>query len=266
MRNLLRLLAARHAAFVLGSALLLGAFEWLIAAAVASVDVSGALNALIQSLPPLMQGFVETQFFGGFSKAGLLAFGWAHPIAQAIGAAVAIVLATEAVAGAAEAGTIELTLAQPLPRRAYLGAHALFAASALALVAVLGVAGTVAGGRFYGLPAFAPAALVRLALDYFALEAAVLGITLLFSAFGREGGRVALLGFLCALVSYLVSVIGGLWSAWKPLVPWTLHAYYVPRDLLVEGRGVARPAATLLAVAIAAALVGWARFRSRDLP
>lgn len=266
MRNLVRRLAARHAPFVLACALLLGAFEWLISAVVASVDVSGALAAVVQSLPPMMQALVEQQLFGGFSEAGLRAFGWGHPIAQAVGAALAIVLATEAVAGASEDGTIELTLAQPLARRAYLGAHVSFALGALAVVALAGVAGTVAGGRVYGLAPFGVVALARLALDYVALQAAVFGLTLLASAFGREGSRVALLGFLCALVSYLVHVIGGMWEAWKPLVPWTLHAYYVPRDLLVDGAGVARPAATLLALALATTLVAWARFRTRDLP
>ncbi len=266
MTNLLRHLAARHAVFVLASGLLLGAFEWLISAVVSTVDVSGALGAVVQSLPPMMQTLVEQQLFGGFSKTSLLAFGWAHPIAQAVGAAVAIVLATDAVAGASENGTIELALAQPISRRDHLAAHVACGGVALAAVTVLGLAGTLAGGRFYGLEPFRAGALARLALDYLALEAAVFGLTLMASAFGREGSRVSLFGFLCALLSYLVHVIGTMWDAWKPLVPWTLHAYYVPRDILVDGAGVARPAATLFAIALGATLVAWARFRTRDLP
>ena len=266
MRNLLRLVAARHGGYVTVSALLMGGFQWLICAVVASTDVTGALGTLVQSLPPMMQSMVSEQFFGGFSKASLLAFGWAHPIAQAIGAAVAIVLATQAVAGESEVGTIELTLAQPIARRRYLAAHVVFALAALVLVTLLGLAGTVAGGRFYGVEPFRLAALARLGLDYLALQAALFGVTLMFSAFGREGGRVALFGFLCALVSYLIHVIGTMWDGWRPLVPYTLHAYYVPRGILVQGAGVTRPAATLLAVALGGLLVAWWRFRRRDLP
>jgi len=266
MRNLLRLLLARHAAYVLVSGLLLGGFQWLICAVVASTDVTGALGTLVQSLPPLAQTMVSEQFFGGFSKASLLAFGWAHPIAQAVGAALAIVLATQAVAGESEAGTIELTLGQPIARRTYLAAHVAFALAVLAFVTLAGLAGTIAGGRFYGLEPFRVTALARLGLDYLALQAALFGVTLMFSAFGREGGRVALFGFLAALVSYLVHVIGTMWDGWRPLVPYTLHAYYVPKDLLVGGAGVARPAATLLAVALGGLLVAWWRFRRRDLP
>ena len=266
MRNLLRRLLARHAAFVLASGLLLGGFQWLISAVVASTDVTGALDTLVQSLPPMMQTMVSEQLFGGFSKTSLLAFGWSHPIAQALGAAVAIVLATQAVAGESEAGTLELTLGQPLSRGCYLAAQVVFALAAIAFVTLAGLAGSVGGGRVYGLAPFPLSALARLGLDYLAMQAALFGVTLMFSAFGREGGRVALLGFLCALVSYLVQVIGTMWEAWKPLVPYTLHAYYVPREILVEGAGVARPLATLLAVALAGLLAAWARFRRRDLP
>jgi ABC-type transport system involved in multi-copper enzyme maturation permease subunit len=266
MRNLLRLLLTRHATYVLVSGLLLGAFQWLICAVVSSVDVSGALGALVQSLPPLMQSMVSERFFGGFSKSSLLAFGWAHPIAQALGAALAIVLATQAVAGESEAGTIELTLGQPLARGRYLAAQVVFALAAIAFVTLAGLAGSVVGGRVYGLEPFPLAALARLGLDYLAMQTALFGLTLMFSAFGREGGRVALLGFLCALVSYLVHVIGTMWDKWKPLVAYTLHAYYVPRDILVDHAGVARPAAILFAVALAGVTAAWARLRTRDLP
>jgi hypothetical protein len=266
MRNLLRFLLARHAGFVVVSAVLLGGFQWLICAVVASVDVSGALGTLVQSLPPLMQSLVSEQFLGDLSKTSLLAFGWAHPIAQVTGAALAIVLAAQAVAGEAESGTIELTLGQPLARRTYLAAHVCFALAALALVTLAGLAGTVAGGRAYGLVPFDTRELARLGLDYFALLCALYGVTLAFSAFGREGGRVALAGFLVALVSYLVHVIGSMWAPWERLVPWTLHAWYVPRDILAHGAGVARPVTTLMAVALAAGLTAWWRFERRDLP
>lgn len=266
MRNLLRFLAARHAGLVIVGGVLLGGFEWLICAVVASVDVSGALGTLVQSLPPLMQTLVSEQFLGDFSKSSLLAFGWAHPIAQAAGAAVAIVLAARAVAGESETGAIELTLGQPLARRAYLGAHVLFALAALLVVTLAGLTGMLAGGRAYGLEPFALRDVARLGLDYFALLVALYGLTLAFSAFGREGGRVALAGFLVALLSYLVQVIGSMWAPWERLVPYTLHAYYVPRDILAHGAGVARPVGTLLGVALAGLCVAWARLERRDLP
>jgi len=264
--NLLRLLFARHAAFAAACAALLAGFQFLICAAIASVDVSGALATLMQSLPPLFQSFVSSQFFGGFSKSGLLAFGWAHPIAQALGAALAITLGTQAVAGEAEAGTIEFTLSQPLSRRAYLATHLTFGLASLVVLTAAGIAGTLLGQHTYGLQAFATGRLLRFAADYLLFQASWYSLALLFSASGREAGRVALLAFLLAIVSYLVHVIGTMWAAWKPLVPWTLHAYFRPQEILVQGAGLAKPAAVLLSVVIVCLAGAWLRFRRRDLP
>ena len=266
MRNLLRLLVTQHAPFVAASAVLLAGFQFLICAAVASVDVAGALTTLMQSVPPLFQSFVSSQLFGGFSKSGLLAFGWAHPIAQALGAALAITLGTQAMAGEAEAGTIELTLGQPLSRRAYLAAHVAFALCSVALLTAAGIAGTVIGQRTYGLAPFAAGRLVRFGADYLLFQAAWFSLALFFSAWGREAGRVALLGFLLAIVSYLVHVIGSMWEAWRPFVPWTLHAYFKPQEILVQGAGIGKVTAVLLGVVMASLAGAWLRFRRRDLP
>jgi ABC-type transport system involved in multi-copper enzyme maturation permease subunit len=266
VRNLLRSLVTRHAAFVALSSLFLAAFQYLICAAVASVDVSGALETLLESLPPMLQSMLSATLFGGFSVHGLLAFGWNHPIAQALGAALAIVLAAHAVAGEAETGAIELLLSQPLSRGRYFVAQAGFAFAALALLSLAGIGGTLLGQRVFQVEPFATAALVRLGWDYLLLQCAWFGITLLFSAFGREGGRVASAGFLVALASYIVQVIGQLWDRAAFLAPYTLQHYYQPQDILVKGEGIAKPVGVLLGVALMTTAAAWWRFRTRDLP
>ncbi len=266
MRNLLRAMAARHAAFVLLSGLMLAGFQFLICAAVASVDVSGAIETLLQSLPPMLQSVVSATLFGGFSVHGLLAFGWNHPVAQAIGAAVAIVLAAGAVAGETESGAIELLLSQPLSRARYFAAQAGFALAVLALLGLAGVGGTLLGQHVFRLEPFAGAALARLGASYLLLQCAWFGVTLLFSAFGRAGGRAAGAGFLVALASYVVQVIGQLWERAAWLAPFTLQHYFRPQDVLVRGAGIARSAAVLLGVTLLTTAVAWWRFRRRDLP
>lgn len=264
--NLFRLLVARHGTFVALTAALLAVFQYLICAAIASVDVAGALTTVMQSVPPLFQSFAASQLFGGFSKSGLLAFGWLHPIAQALGAALAIALGAQAVAGAVQNGTIELTLGQPLSRRAYLSAHVVFGLVSLVVLTAAGIAGTVIGQRVWGLEPIAAGRLLRFAIDYLLFQAAWFALALLLSAWGREAGRVGLLTFLLAIVSYLVNVIGSMWAAWKPLVPWTLHAYFTPQEILVQGSGIAKPAAVLLGVVLVGLAGAWLRFRRRDLP
>lgn len=266
MLSLLRQVAGRHAAFVSASAGLLGLFQFLICAAVASVDVEGALDAALGALPPFLHAAITTQLFGGLTPGGLVAFGWTHPIAQAAGTAVAIVLAARAIAGEAERGTIELVLAQPLSRAAYFAAHVAYGLAATAAVAAAGVAGSIAGARFFGLEPAPGGAWLRLAAAFALLQLAWFGLTLLVSSLSREGGRAASIGFLLALASYVATVIGTLWESAAWVRPWTLHAYFEPRGILVEGAGIARAAVTLGAVAAAGIAAAWAAFRRRGLP
>lgn len=266
MRSVLRRLVARHAALLISTSLLLAVFQFLICAAVASANVGGAIELLLSTLPPIMQSAVTSQLLGGLTIPGLIAFGWSHPIAHALGTAVAIVLAARAIAGEAEAGTIELVLSQPLSRRRYFGAHVLFALAALAAQCVVGVAGTLVGQRAFGLQPFPAPALTRLAANYWALQAAWFGVTLLLSALAREGGRAATVGFMVALTSYLAQVIGVLWSKAAFVLRYTPHHYFSPHDILARGAGVARPVGVLLAVLVVATSLAWVRFRRRDLP
>src|SRR5689334_23314366 len=108
MRNLLRRLASRHRVFLLASAALLAGFEFLICAIVANVDVPGALDQLLVFAPPALRAVLEQSLLSGSGSGGLLAFGWNHPVAHAVGTAVAITLGARAVAADVESGAIEL--------------------------------------------------------------------------------------------------------------------------------------------------------------
>jgi len=264
--NLLRRLAGRHAGFVLTCAALLALFEFLICAAVSSLDVGGILESVLAAFPPMLQSFVASQFFGGFTPRGLLAFGWNHPIAHAAGTAVAILLAARAIAGEIEAGILELHLAQPLSRRAYLATCVAFALGALALVTVAGLAGTAAGQRLFGLERFAAGDLARLGLAFFALQAAWYAVALALSAFGREGGPVASGAFVLALCSYFAAAIGGLWERAAFVLPWSPHHRYSPQAILGSGEPVAGDLGVLAALAVAGLVVAAWKFARRDLP
>jgi ABC-2 type transport system permease protein len=264
--NLLRLLGWRHAGYMVGSALLHGLFQYLICAAVASADVGGALQALMSSLPPILRSLVSSQLFGGLTPQGLMAFGWNHPIAHALGTAVAIILGSRAIAGESETGAMELLLSQPISRPRYLAACVGFALGALALVSVGGIVGTVAGQRGFGLEGFEVPALAKLGANFFLLQCSWFGITLMLSAFGREGGRVASGSFLIALLSYLAQVIGRLWERAAFVLPYTLHDYFSPQAILVQGEGIARPAVVLAAVVVGTVGIACWRFQQRDLP
>lgn len=266
MRNLLGRLAGRHAIFLAFSIVLLAGFEYLICVIVSTVNVSGAIEELMKFIPPFLSSLVSEQLFAGLTSRGILAFGWNHPIPQALGAAVAIVLATRAVAGEVESGVMELLLSQPFSRMSYMAAQTSFGFMSLALLSLAGVAGTTIGQEYFELGLFNSAALLKLALNYFLLQSTWFAITLVFSVFGRESGRVASAAFLLALISYFVNVIGTLWSDATFLLPYSLHAYYSPQAILVQGTLAAKSVLVLSGVLIAC--IGFAawRFQRRDIP
>lgn len=266
MLNLLRHLASRHGIFIVVASLILGVFEYFICAVVVNFDLGAVIGEAIKSFPPLMQSMMAEQFFGGFTTRGILAFGWNHPTALVIGLAVSIVLASRAIAGEIESGTIELTLTQSLPRTAYLATHCIFAFICLAVLTVGGVLGSVTGQAYFNLDVFGAGELVKLGTAYFLLQSTWFGIALAGSSFSREGGRVAVLTFIIALVLYVINVIGKLLPAAEGLLPFSLYTYYSPQTILVNGMLETKSVFVLMSVLIlTVTFSGW-YFQRRDIP
>jgi ABC-2 type transport system permease protein len=258
-------MAARYGLFLAVAAAVLAGFEFIICAVVSTLNIPALFNEVMKSVPPLMKDMI-TQYIGGFGPADLLAFGWNHPIALAIGGAVAVVLASRACAGEIETGTLELVLSQPLSRGRYLGGQAVFAGAALAVLSAAGAAAAFLGERLYGLHALGLKTLALLALNYFLLQAAWFGLTLLFSVFGREAGRVAFAGFLIALLSYLTQVVAQIWPKAAFLLPYSPNAYYDPRVIEKAGLIPVRSFLVLGGIAVACGGLALWRFLRRDIP
>lgn len=265
MINIARRQLERNAVFLAAVMLVLGGFEFLLCAVVAGSDLEGLFTQMSVSLPPLFRAMIEQNMPGG-TPAGVLSFGWNHPIAHALLGAVAITIATQAIAGEVEGGAIEVVMAQPLARARYFAAHAGFGIAALSAVLVAGLLGTWLGQLVYSLAPFGWSRLARLFLNGLVLQLAIYALTLLASAFGREAGRVALVGVMVAVVSYLVNAVAALWSKAEFLKPYSLHHYFDPREVLVQGHLPADSVAALALVAIVATALAFARFARRDLP
>lgn len=255
----------RQGPFLVACAVLLGAFQFLIGTIVHSIHLGTVLESLMKSLPPIMQALINSQF-GGLSERDILAFAWNHPVTHALGTAAAIVFAARAIAGEIETGTLELFLAEPLTRRRYLTTRVAAGVGALMVVTLAGIGGSALAQAVYHLQSFDRGQWAVLGVDYALLLVAWFAVTLVFSAFGHEGGRVASAGFLIALVSYILQVIGGLWPAADFLLPWTLHHSFVPREILVEHGPIARPLVTLGGVGFVGLAVAAWRFERRDVP
>lgn len=265
MRNLLRRLARRYGLFLGIASGVMAGFQFIICVVVSKLNIPALLTELLKNLPPAANAFI-VQYIGGLGPADMLAFGWNHPIALAVGGAVAIVLAARAVAGEIEAGTLELVLSQPISRSRYFLGQATFAIAGLAAMTLAGALATLLGQRVLGLDALSPRTLVSVAVNFCLLQIAWFGVTVLLSVFGREAGRVAFSGFIVALLSYLIQVVAGLWPAAASLLPYAPNAYYDPRVILKSGALPAKSVAVLGGLAIASALFALLRFRRRDIP
>jgi len=265
-RHLFRHLGARQAPFLIACSLLFGLFQFLVCAAAGGANIGRVLEVVLSSLPPVFQNILTTQFPGGLTARGLLAFGWNHPVAHASGTAVAIVLASRAVAGEIETGAAELLLSQPLSRVTYFATYGIFALLALAGLSSSGLAGMMAGQAVFHIEPFPAGRMLALAVNYFLLQSTWFAIGLAFSASGREGGRIAGIGFLLALASYFAQAIGLLWSDAAFVLPWSLHHYFSPQGILLGTATPLRSFLTLLAVTSAGLGVAAWRFQRRDLP
>ena len=265
MLNVVRRQLERNAVFLLASMAVLAGFEFLLCAMVASVDVEAAFSQITQFAPPIFKAMIEQNLLGG-SPAGVLAFGWNHPVVHAVLAAVAITLPARAIAGEVENGAIELVLAQPISRAQYFGAHVLLGAGALSAVLAAGLLGTAIGQHVFSLAGFGVSRLALLFLNALLLQLAIYAVTLLASAFGREAGRVALVGVLVAVLSFLVDAIARLWSKAQFMKPYSLHGHFDPREILVQGDSASVSMLILAAVASAAAAAAFVHFARRDIP
>ena len=265
MLNIIRRLAVYNRAFLIASGAVLCAFQFVLCAIVASIDLPNVLNQFLAFAPPVVRTIIEQSLLGG-SAAGLIAFAWNHPITHALVTAVAITLGSRAVAGEIESGAIELVLAQPVSRISYLMAHFIFAMFAIALVASAGLIGTMAGQSIFELHAFGWDRVLLLLASVFLLQMSFFSMTLLFSSFGREGGRVAILGVLVVVASLFGNAVATWWNKAVFLKPYSFHSYYDPSEILVNGRFPSSWAFALGSFIVVATAGAFARFLTRDLP
>jgi ABC-2 type transport system permease protein len=215
----------------------------------------------------------------------LLTIAYVHPLTQTVFAVWAIGRSAGALAGEMDRGTMELLLAQPLPRRQVVLTHLAVDLVTIPVICLCVLAGTALGASAFGLGEhidmgrFPPALLNAAALLF-----AISGCTMALSAAGRYRWRVVSIALGAALVQFLVNLLGQLWDVLEPFRPLTLFYYYQPQAIILGnrwtveiGRGLPGLAEgdslfriNVVLVLVGAGLVGYAvallSFQKRDLP
>lgn len=297
----------------------LGGFEclWVKVAQRITTQLSPFFQGLAQA-QKLRPGVVEEQLFRGpgkvfqtliggesmnFERAmDTLAIGYVHPLVQALLCIWAIGRAAGAIAGEIDRGTMELLLAQPLPRRRVILAHLGVDLCVIPLICL-----GLWGGTLLGLWLVGPFTIDEEALRLFRLPQvsrpellevhgldlapglanvagllfALSGMTMYLSARGRFRNWVLAQAVLLTLVQFLVNLIGQLWDALAFLRPFTVFYYYQPQKVVLTGSWTVDPGEVwtggaplvglnVLAVLLTVGAVGYAlafwTFTRRDLP
>ncbi|HEY2806106.1 MAG TPA: ABC transporter permease subunit [Gemmatimonadales bacterium] len=252
----------RVALLVLGTAFFL--FQWLFTKLAPSPSQAGAIQQLLQLLPPAFMQMFGNEIAANLNPRGALSFGWAHPFGILLAGAWVARVSAGALAGEIGGGTMDLMAARPVPRWSAVTAAVLALAAGLAFILLMGWAGTatgIAGRPSLGLNANL---FLRIAAADWMLFLSFGCIGLLISAAGRSGGTV--LGIVSATigVSFALDYLA---RAWAP-IHWTralsLFMYYRPQRLLADGFAPGDVIPFLLTTAVASTLA-FVVFAKRDL-
>lgn len=229
-----------------------------------SVRGNEALNKLVHDYPQALKGFVafggELDYTSGAGYLGSELFAFMVPLLLLIAA---IGAGARALAGEEETGTLDLLLANPISRRR------VAAEKLAALVVELAALGLVLflalwiGCRAASLDVSAEH-LVAATTSAVVLALAFGAIALLIGALtGRRARAVAITAAL-AVAAYVVNGLAPLVEALDPLQKLSPFYHYAAGDPLRHGLTVSH-VGILLAIAVAAALLGPLAFERREL-
>src|SRR5262249_5371632 len=181
-------------------------------------------------------------FFGG-SPQGMdflstyLSIAFTHPLVLLVLCVFSIAVASNALAGEIERGTIDVLLATPVTRLQFALASGAAFAAGLGLLLLAHWAGLRLGLRLTGVRA-AAAAVTGLAcadLNLAALALCVGGYSFLCSALASERGRAAGLAAGITVAFYFFNVIAQLWQKAQFLEHLSIFHYHRPLPILTSG-------------------------------
>jgi ABC-2 type transport system permease protein len=258
---------ARSRRIFAAATLFLAGFQVLLVVVASSFQQTRSFDLLTALMPMGVQQSLGPGALMLASFAGMVTFGYFHPIVVLAVVQLGIYAATEP-SGEVEWGLFDLELARPVRRRTIV---------TRTLIVALGVtAATVAamiGGTWAGLAMLAPAGatwpgssrVLSLAAHLMLLAWVFAAAGLSATAWARRRGTAfgAVAGL--TVVLYLVNFLADAWPRIASLRPWTPFHYF-PGFAVANGAApIARDLGTLAAVTLALVLLAYWRFERRDL-
>jgi ABC-2 type transport system permease protein len=220
-----------------------------------------------EDVPSITRGFDIRSFVDpDFMFANLIGVAYAHPLFLAMMGSICIGLGARSCAGELHDGTLELTLARPLSRSAYLVAYAGFINVAALLLLTLVAFVIPAGVWLVGLDVHVEtSALVSTTFASWMLYATFGGLSILLSVFTSSRGQALLSGIALLVATYFIEFFARLWTKIEVLGYASPFHYYSPTDNLIGGGTEWRDIAVLAGICAAAYAGAFVRFARRDL-
>jgi ABC-2 type transport system permease protein len=179
--------------------------------------------------PRLFSAFSGSASGDVFSPAHFLAFGFGHPLFLVLALSVAVTTGVSAIATEVETGRSELIFTAPVPATAILAARVGEWALAQVVVVAGALVGALIGTQLSGdLAAVSLAVPVRASVQFCSLAFFVAGVAFAASAHARTRGAAFAATVGVAAGSYVVNLVGLLWSPLS-FVRWVNpFGYYAP--------------------------------------
>jgi ABC-2 type transport system permease protein len=252
---------------VIGTALVLGGFQFLLTQVAAFLMRSQAFGMLGSLVPDFVRSMAGPSMLVFMSFEGVVALGYCHPIVIAAHLGLAIAIATEP-AAEVETRFADLALARPLAR-----AQVVTRTVVVLLVAEAAVLFMMTMATWSGLRCCTPVDAVRptpavigsLAITLGAVAVCWGGVALAVSSTVRRRATAVGVTAVAALAAYLLDYLGRVWDPARSVSRLSPFHYFEPMSLLTGAPLNRGNITVLVAIGLLGTTAGYVAFSRRDL-
>jgi ABC-type transport system involved in multi-copper enzyme maturation permease subunit len=248
------------------SCIALFAFQAIICRVFQQIQASGGAGPMARLMPKWAQSLfgIDPQAISALS--GVLSIAYQHPFQLAVLFAAPVAAATAFLAGEIEQRSIGLVLARPISRFTVVTAAALICLLWPMLTTMSAFAGTLTGIHYLHITESVDMQqLARVALNLYALAAAIVGIALAVSSMQDQRGDAVGWAVTIVLLMYAWNFLAQLWAASGALPNFSIFRYFSPPSILLRGAAPWHEIKVLAAVAATGVLFSGLVFRFRDI-